>query len=123
MDHLGQRLPRRTRSSERTADFLAPTRTASTITSGGKQKPANAARATAAERGRRVLIAAVCLLPTRSQQLQQCRRKSVAFEDAGESGDKGKREEPSAKRECEGVPGGRADRGELGAFTEACDRE
>jgi hypothetical protein len=26
MDHLGQRLPRRTRSSERTADFLAPTR-------------------------------------------------------------------------------------------------
>src|SRR5215216_4719042 len=47
-------------------------RTASTITSGGKQKPANADRATAAERGRRVLMAAVCLLPTRSQRLQQC---------------------------------------------------
>src|SRR5215208_2296602 len=49
-------------------------RTASTITSGGKQKPANADRATAAELGRRLLMAAVCLLPTRSQQLQQCRR-------------------------------------------------
>jgi hypothetical protein len=48
-------------------------RTASTITSGGKQKPAKADRATAAERGRRVLMAAVWLLPTRSQQLQQCR--------------------------------------------------
>src|SRR5688500_10170354 len=46
-------------------------RTASTITSGGAQQPANADRKTAAERGRRVLLTTVCLLPTRSQQLQQ----------------------------------------------------
>jgi hypothetical protein len=56
----------------RQADARRYQRTASTITSGGKQKPANAECATAAERERRVLIAAVCLLPTRSQQLQQC---------------------------------------------------
>jgi hypothetical protein len=37
-------------------------RTASTITSEGKQKPANADRATAAERGRRGLIPTVSLL-------------------------------------------------------------
>jgi hypothetical protein len=37
-------------------------RTASTMTSGGKQQPANAERATGAGQGRRVLRAAVCLL-------------------------------------------------------------
>src|SRR5512132_122698 len=49
-------------------------RTASTITSGGKQKPANAARTTEARRGRRVLIATVCLPWARLQQMQQCRQ-------------------------------------------------
>src|SRR5215207_2210693 len=37
-------------------------RTESTITSGGKQKPAKADRGTVAGRGRRVLIAPVCLV-------------------------------------------------------------
>ena len=44
-------------------------RTASTITSGGKQKPANAARTTVARRGRRVLLATVCLPWARSPRM------------------------------------------------------
>src|SRR4029450_1211167 len=46
-------------------------RTARTITSGGKQKPANADRAMGAGQGRRVLMAAVCLLRAPSPQMQQ----------------------------------------------------
>src|SRR5512132_520923 len=48
-------------------------RTASTITSGGKQKPAKADRGTVAGRGRQGLMTTVCLLKARSQQMQQCR--------------------------------------------------
>jgi hypothetical protein len=48
-------------------------RTASTITSGGKQKPAKADRGTVAGRGRQGLMTTVCLLKSRSQQMQQCR--------------------------------------------------
>jgi len=50
-------------------------RTARTITSGGKQKSANADRETGAGRGRRVLIATVCRLRARSPQMQQCRAR------------------------------------------------
>jgi hypothetical protein len=46
-------------------------RTASTITSGGKQKPAKTERAMAGGRARRVLMATVCLRRARSQQMQQ----------------------------------------------------
>src|SRR5215216_256008 len=46
-------------------------RTASTITSGGKQKPAKADREMIAGRGRWVLMTTVCLLGARSQQMQQ----------------------------------------------------
>jgi len=46
-------------------------RTARMITSGGKQKPAKAGRGTGARRERRVLMTTVCLLRTRSQQMQQ----------------------------------------------------
>jgi hypothetical protein len=46
-------------------------RTASTITSGGKQKPAKADRETVVGRGQRVLMTSVCLLRARSQQMQQ----------------------------------------------------
>ena len=45
---------------------------ASTITSGGKQKPAKADRGTVAGRGRQGLMTTVCLLKARSQQMQQC---------------------------------------------------
>jgi hypothetical protein len=51
-------------------------RTASTITSGGKQKPAKADRGTVAGRGRRVLMTTVCLLRARSQHMQQCHQKT-----------------------------------------------
>jgi hypothetical protein len=44
---------------------------ASTITSGGKQKPANAEHAMGVGR---ILMATVCLLDARSQQLQQSPR-------------------------------------------------
>ena len=50
-------------------------RTASTITSGGKQKPAKADRGTVAGRGRQGLMTTVCLLKARSQQMQQCRSR------------------------------------------------
>jgi hypothetical protein len=46
-------------------------RTASTMTSGGKQKPANADPAMEAGWVRRVLMATVCLLRARSPQVQQ----------------------------------------------------
>jgi DDE superfamily endonuclease len=46
-------------------------RTASTITSGGKQKPAKADRGMVAGRRRLVLMTKVCLLGARSQQMQQ----------------------------------------------------
>jgi hypothetical protein len=42
------------------------------ITSGGKRKPANADRAMGAGRGRRVLMATVCPLWARSQQMHAC---------------------------------------------------
>src|SRR4029453_1409189 len=49
-------------------------RTASTITSGGKQKPAKADRGMVAGRGRGVLMTTACPLGARSQQMQQRRR-------------------------------------------------
>src|SRR6266516_3589675 len=49
-------------------------RTANTITSDGKQKPAKADRGIGARRRWRVLMAVVCLLSARSQQMQQSRR-------------------------------------------------
>src|SRR5512133_3390822 len=52
-------------------------RTASTITSGGKQNPTNADRATGAGRERRVLMATVCPLWARPQQVQQCPRNQM----------------------------------------------
>ena len=48
-------------------------RTASTTTSGGKQNPTNADRAAGAGRGRRGLVATVCPLWARPQQVQQSR--------------------------------------------------
>ena len=66
----------RSASSSSTSRYDRPKRryqrTASTITSGGKQKPAKADRGTVAGRGRRVLMTTVCLLRARSQHMQQC---------------------------------------------------
>jgi hypothetical protein len=59
-------------------------RTASTITSGGKQNPANAEREMGEGRGR-VLMATARLLEARSQQLQQSRR---SYERAGYADDR-----------------------------------
>src|SRR4030095_16849777 len=67
-------MPRSARSSSTSRYDSAKRRhqrTARTITSGGKQKPANADRAMGAGQGRRGLMGAVCLLRAPSPQMQQ----------------------------------------------------
>jgi hypothetical protein len=70
------RMPRSARSSSTSRKDRPKRRyqrTASTITSGGKQKPAKADRGTVAGRGRQGLMTTVGLLWARAQQVQQCR--------------------------------------------------
>src|SRR6266540_3877147 len=77
-------------------------RTASTITSGGKQKPAKADRALAGERGRRVLMVTVCMRGTRSQQMQQ---RPLALPTPRQSSRGGRAAAPRARDQRPGAVG------------------